>query len=264
MTGKVYYGVLIATIVLLALIEHKPAARDDDHKPRVPNPKQENIPNKLSQRRYHSEPQQGTSATKTSTTPDEVQADDVLDQEYEVIEQKISRLNLSDRSSFHSTLKALRSRPGVGKILTQSLKRLEFHQGHKRDKLLFIAGKLETPELLPFWKDLLLRQTPRFKHEPEPKEQVHPGLDDRLIAVEQLQAIRKLGQIAFTNSEARRLLFDTALGNTPKPQSLLNREQAAKILAESDPHVYLKLMARLSPQDSFYPRIYSFIHREGK
>ena len=127
------------------------------------------------------------------------------------LRELISTVKLDDKSSFLSTLRVLRRDPQQIRALHHEFKSLKIGEDLKRDKILFLAGKIDSPETIPLWKDMLHRETPRFHDEEKLLNIPHPNLESRLLAVEQMQAIRKLGQIAFQDKEAKKILFDTAL-----------------------------------------------------
>lgn len=131
-----------------------------------------------------------------------------------------------------------------------------------RDKVITLAGKLDDSSLTPLWANLLERQTPRFSNEDALLAAPHPGLEVRLIHLEQLQAIRKLGQLAFSDSKAHELLTKAALNHLETPLSTLLRERAMMVLRESDPKSSLMILAKLETADPLRTRLKN--HRKAE
>ncbi|SMF49887.1 hypothetical protein [Pseudobacteriovorax antillogorgiicola] len=184
-------------------------------------------------------------------------SDSFPEESLKLVQSSLETVDLEDKESFLRALRSIRETPESATILVSKFKKTIPGQELRRDKILFLAGKIEDPELLPLWQDILYRETPRFENEELIQLQSHPTLESRLIAVEQMQAIRKLGQLAFDNHVAKGILFDTALGLSPNPVSLVHREHALKILGESDPNAYLKVMTRIDKTDQLYTRLSS-------
>lgn len=152
------------------------------------------------------------------------------------------------------TLKSLVSdRILLARLFKDELEALGSQHTERRDNLVWLANMLQAPELLAFWQDLALRETPRFPEEASLRNPEKANLDSRAIDIEQLQAIRNLGLIA--NDQAVATLTHIVLRPDPSAHRLLHREQALRALEAARPGSTPRILSQLADADELLVRI---------
>jgi hypothetical protein len=143
----------------------------------------------------------------------------------------------------------------VTSYLMHSLKEIGTDRPADRDRLVLIANSLQSKTDLPFWEDLVKRQTPRYPDEDKVRNPPHPTLESRFVDMEQLQAIRNIGLLAREDREARKVLMEIILQPNPSTHRTLHREQAYTALKEADLAASLRVLKQLAAEDELLKRL---------
>ncbi len=154
-------------------------------------------------------------------------------------------------------VKKLRTYPpaDVTAFFMQSLKEIGSSRPVERDRLIMVANSLQSRTDLPFWTDLLKRETPRYPDESKVRNPSHPTLESRFVDMEQLQAIRNIGLLAREERAARRVLMELILNPDPTAHRTLHREEAYVALKEADLAASLRVLKQLAAEDDLLKRL---------
>ncbi len=137
----------------------------------------------------------------------------------------------------------------------QSLKEIGSSRPVERDRLIMVANSLQSRTDLPFWTDLVKRETPRYPDESKVRNPSHPTLESRFVDMEQLQAIRNIGLLAREDRAARRVLMELILNPDPSAHRTLHREEAYVALKEADLAASLRVLKQLAAEDDLLKRL---------
>ncbi|MFW7380810.1 MAG: hypothetical protein ACOH5I_18490 [Oligoflexus sp.] len=183
----------------------------------------------------------------------------------EQIASWIAHADLNRKQQLRATVFRLKKEKPqvVAQALLDHYRKSNSETAYQRDQVLVLAMKLNQPELLPLWTDVLLRETPRFADEGKHRSAIHPSLESRLIAVEQMQAIKALGELSRTSQQAHELLFQVVLNQATIDFSDVHREEALLMLQEVDHNAILKAWTRLDQGDQLRLRIKQRWQKEG-
>lgn len=177
--------------------------------------------------------------------------------EYETFAHLVAAIDPMRPQDFKKVDKALRLYPAeqVTRLMLRELKAIGADRPFERDRLIMLANDRQSASDLPFWTDLLLRQTPRYSNEERFRNPKHPTLESRSIDLEQLQAIRNIGLIARDEKQAQHVLADLILSPDPGAHRTLHREQAYIALKESNLAASLRVLKQLPAYDDLLKRL---------
>lgn len=137
----------------------------------------------------------------------------------------------------------------------QSLKEIGSSRPVERDRLIMVANSLQSRTDLPFWTDVVKRETPRYPDESKVRNPSHPTLESRFVDIEQLQAIRNIGLLAREDRAARRVLMELILNPDPSAHRTLHREESYVALKEADLAASLRVLKQLAAEDDLLKRL---------
>ncbi|HET9240782.1 MAG TPA: hypothetical protein VFO10_26190 [Oligoflexus sp.] len=185
-------------------------------------------------------------------------ADEVTDlpdiQEIAALVESVNPMKASDLQEAVASLRSYPP-PEVTAYFIKSLKEIGSQRPHERDRLIMVANSLQSKTDLPFWVDLVKRETPRYADEEKLRNPQHPTLESRFVDMEQLQAIRNIGLLARDNREARRVLMEVILTPNPSMHRTLHREEAYLTLKEADLAASLRVLKQLAAEDDLLKRL---------
>jgi hypothetical protein len=173
------------------------------------------------------------------------------------IAELMESVNPMKAADIQRAVASLRNYPAaeVTAYFLKSLKEMGSSRPTERDRLIIVANSLQSKTDLPFWVDLVRRETPRYADEEKLRNPQHPTLESRFVDMEQLQAIRNIGLIARENREARRVLMEIILTPNPSMHRTLHREEAYLTLKEADLAASLRVLKQLAAEDDLLKRL---------
>lgn len=137
----------------------------------------------------------------------------------------------------------------VAALFMIELEEIGSSEPEARAQLIFAANRLQADELLPFWKDLALRTTPRSEDEAKVLGLSELSMDGKVIHGEMAAAIRNLGLIGYREAAARAALELIVLHPQPLSHKTFVREYAFYALKEADEGAVIRLLRSLSASD---------------
>ncbi len=134
-------------------------------------------------------------------------------------------------------------------VFKSKLKDSEADSGSARSRIIFLAEAWGSESLLPFWKDLALRETPHFEQEKDAIYSAERTLQSGIILQEMQAAITHLGLLANRNEESLQILEKIVLTPNPDIHSGFVRERAFYALKEANAQAALVALRSLEADD---------------
>lgn len=140
-----------------------------------------------------------------------------------------------------------------GKEMADALHRGMIEAGpeklNERNRITLVADSWRSPELLPLWKDLALRESLKEAGPLVRMDVAEPNAEIRGIELEMLTAIGNLGVLGAESAEARAVLTKIITEPEPGVHTLFLRERAYFSLKEADVTASIVVLRNLPSED---------------
>lgn len=131
------------------------------------------------------------------------------------------------------------------------------HDMGLRERVIWFGLKFNSVELVEMWENILTRKNILSSEENAVwDEREPPTFAVAAQSVEQISALRALGELQHNSKTATNLLLEVATGRRLVPgQDLLLREMAVRMLMRADKSIVYSLSSILKPQDDLQSRL---------